>query len=247
MIGYFISWSNTPFANISPLWSGNVLFLCISSLHHIYLVWIFMQRFNWLLDMIHRNQWWPSHVTSLGQKELNIKMYFEPSVVMMSKGGWGGMALTSEDKNNHLLQMTMASNMLQDSIKSNTRFIMVYADGLAQYCSNSIANTLELLQSCAKPLICPKSITHLTQVPHFKWENSECLLLSKHKTVYPEQPTHLAQPHTNVDQWSRKWEAPWKIPPNFFTWSHKCRLELLTHLLPVPHICVSESTQHWFR
>ena len=148
MIGYFISCSSFPLANINPLWSGNALFLCISSLHHIYLVGIFMQRFNSLLDMVHLNQWWPSHVTSPGQKELNLKMYFEPSVVMMSKGGWGGMALTSEDKNNHLLQMTMASNMLQDSIKSNTRFIMVYADGLAQYCSNSIANTLELLQSC---------------------------------------------------------------------------------------------------
>ena len=27
-------------------------------------------------------------------------------------------------------------------------------DGLVQDCSNSIANALELLQSCAKPLIC---------------------------------------------------------------------------------------------
>ena len=26
-----------------------------------------------------------------------------------------------------------------------------YIDGLAQYCSNSIASTLELLQSCIKP------------------------------------------------------------------------------------------------
>ena len=30
----------------------------------------------------------------------------------------------------------------------------VYIDGLAQDCSNSIALTMELLQSCAKPAIC---------------------------------------------------------------------------------------------
>ena len=31
---------------------------------------------------------------------------------------------------------------------------MIYIDDLVQDCSNSIANTLELLQCCAKPLIC---------------------------------------------------------------------------------------------
>ena len=30
----------------------------------------------------------------------------------------------------------------------------VYIEGLVQYCSNSIASTLELLQSCTKPLVC---------------------------------------------------------------------------------------------
>ena len=33
-------------------------------------------------------------------------------------------------------------------------FTDTYSDGLAQDCSNSIANALELLQSCAKPSIC---------------------------------------------------------------------------------------------
>ena len=32
--------------------------------------------------------------------------------------------------------------------------VAVYIDGLAQDCSNSIANALELLQSCTKPSIC---------------------------------------------------------------------------------------------
>ena len=32
--------------------------------------------------------------------------------------------------------------------------VHVHIDGLAQDCSNSIANALELLQSCAKPSIC---------------------------------------------------------------------------------------------
>ena len=31
-----------------------------------------------------------------------------------------------------------------------------YIDGLEQDCSNSIANALELLQSCTKPSICPQ-------------------------------------------------------------------------------------------
>ena len=34
-----------------------------------------------------------------------------------------------------------------------------YTDGLVQDCSNSIANTLELLQSCAKPSIQPQAST----------------------------------------------------------------------------------------
>ena len=32
--------------------------------------------------------------------------------------------------------------------------LLVYFDGLVQDCSNSIANALELLQSCTKPSIC---------------------------------------------------------------------------------------------
>ena len=35
-----------------------------------------------------------------------------------------------------------------------SQFMQVYVDGLAQDCSNSIANALELLQSCAKPSMC---------------------------------------------------------------------------------------------
>ena len=31
---------------------------------------------------------------------------------------------------------------------------MIYIDGLVQDCGNSIANALELLQSCTKPSIC---------------------------------------------------------------------------------------------
>ena len=33
-------------------------------------------------------------------------------------------------------------------------FSVKYIDGLVQYCSNSIANALELLQSYTKPSIC---------------------------------------------------------------------------------------------
>ena len=37
-----------------------------------------------------------------------------------------------------------------------------YIDGLVQDCSNSIANALELLQSCTKPSICFMSLSHYT-------------------------------------------------------------------------------------
>ena len=44
---------------------------------------------------------------------------------------------------------------------SITRQRLHYADGLVQDCSNSIANALELLQSCAKPSICPLWLTRI--------------------------------------------------------------------------------------
>ena len=36
---------------------------------------------------------------------------------------------------------------------AKNQFMVEYNDGFVQDCSNSIANTLELLQSCTKPLI----------------------------------------------------------------------------------------------
>ena len=52
-------------------------------------------------------------------------------------------------------------------------FVTLHIDGLVQDCSNSIANVLELLQSCTKPSICvifsqvmlPKAFQHT--FPHF--------------------------------------------------------------------------------
>ena len=43
---------------------------------------------------------------------------------------------------------------------------MIYIDGLAQDCSNSIANALELLQSCADTSICCACCTHHTWWRH---------------------------------------------------------------------------------
>ena len=42
-----------------------------------------------------------------------------------------------------------------------------YIDGLAQDCSNSIANALELLYSCAKPLICSVDCVGSMLVEHY--------------------------------------------------------------------------------
>ena len=59
-----------------------------------------------------------------------------------------------------------ASGILHTQTRESLRFAMVYmgvelleisidhCDFLVQYCSNSIANALELLQSCTKPSIC---------------------------------------------------------------------------------------------
>ena len=44
-------------------------------------------------------------------------------------------------------------NWIQDVKHLSLGFGAPYIDGLAQDCSNSIANALELLQSCTKPLI----------------------------------------------------------------------------------------------
>ena len=38
---------------------------------------------------------------------------------------------------------------------------LVYIDGLVQDCRNSIANALELLQSCTKPSICVRESTDM--------------------------------------------------------------------------------------
>ena len=38
-------------------------------------------------------------------------------------------------------------------LKVNTKYNMVYIDGLVQDCSNSCVSAMELLQSCTKPLI----------------------------------------------------------------------------------------------
>ena len=42
----------------------------------------------------------------------------------------------------------------------------LYIDGSVQDCSNSIANALELLQSCTKPSICILHISFMIQVPN---------------------------------------------------------------------------------
>ena len=39
-------------------------------------------------------------------------------------------------------------------MRKNNGSTIVYIDDLVQDCSNSIANALELLQSCTKPSIC---------------------------------------------------------------------------------------------
>ena len=51
-----------------------------------------------------------------------------------------------------------------DNQKVQTFTKLHHFDGLVQDCSNSIANALELLQSCAKP-----SILYLSHISHIKY------------------------------------------------------------------------------
>ena len=59
-----------------------------------------------------------------------------------------------------------------------------HIEGLAQDCNNSIANALELLQSCAKPSICCHTpftglVSFLFQIPAVRWpvisQTSRCV------------------------------------------------------------------------
>ena len=60
--------------------------------------------------------------------------------------------------------------------------VKIHIDGLVQYCSNSIANALELLQYCTKPSICFNGIYVMLCV---KIE-SACFILSLNPSVHPE-------------------------------------------------------------
>ena len=63
-------------------------------------------------------------------------------------------------------------------------------DGLAQDCSNSIANALELLQSCTKPLVC---WTTLTNVDKRCQHRLECVYMCiyQHRSILWRHPCHI--------------------------------------------------------
>ena len=69
---------------------------------------------------------------------------------------------------------------------------MVYIDGLAQYCGNSIANALEWLQSCAKAFIC---------------RYTNFFLYSSRSRMLPE-PSGRQTSHCQNDSSSRA-QSPW--------------------------------------
>ena len=50
----------------------------------------------------------------------------------------------------------------QNHGESLAQMLNEYLDGLVQDCSNSIANALELLQSCTKPSICSAALSYQT-------------------------------------------------------------------------------------
>ena len=60
-----------------------------------------------------------------------------------------GRSFTSDRCLNQRLQTWEGQGKYLFGMKQKVRYIT----GLVQYCSSSIANTLELLQSCTKPLI----------------------------------------------------------------------------------------------
>ena len=58
--------------------------------------------------------------------------------------------------------------------------IKLYIDGLVQDCSNSIANTLELLQTCTEPWVCLSVFTTMSKIAWYciqqsnvKWKQSD--------------------------------------------------------------------------
>ena len=93
----------------------------------------------------------------------------------------------------------------------------MHFDGIVQNCSNSIANALEILQSCTKPLIrrCDENVSHFIQT-------SMCWLLSC---------ASFAPPHHHVVQLvgNRNFRADSRLAPS--QWETSLQSNAVSHWL----------------
>ena len=70
-----------------------------------------------------------------------------------------------------------------------------YIDGLVQDCSNSIANAMELLQSCTKPSICTVLEIHII----WWWKHLKSII----SALYPQSAVFISQDQSLPKNWHK--------------------------------------------
>ena len=91
-----------------------------------------------------------------------------------------------------------ANKLICNNFQKHQRCI----DGLAQDCSNSSADALELLQSCAKPLVYSSREGPLVREGCSSWRASrQCCSISKHIGVRTLQELHVVLHATICGVW----------------------------------------------
>ena len=104
---------------------------------------------SWLADMTQRSILFYDNITILC-----VFVCVSVCVCVCVGGGGGGGYSTSSVSPQCFRYEHLCAFEFQQKIELQGDLYHLHIDGLVQDCSNSIANALELLQSCAKPLIC---------------------------------------------------------------------------------------------
>ena len=97
----------------------------------------------------------------------------------------------------------------------------VYFDGLVQDCSNSSALAMELLRSCAKPLIC----SHASEVIIRIWVKTSC---TKHKNTKGELCAHCLICSGKIPRKMIQMLQTWHYRPliHLIMWNHICKCHI---------------------
>ena len=120
---------------------------------------------QWLYQMVNGHKIWMKEykwvflkcIYYFGNKMMNRNEVFYDIIILLTK--W-----------------FISKNVIGLS-RHRDEYKILYTDGLVQDSSNSIANALEFLQSCTKPLICyviPRLCIFWCKLHHSKWRTNTC-------------------------------------------------------------------------